>query len=152
MALQILCFCHFLRTRQLIKRQDASFKRRYAKGRDGGPREGEFILRVCMGGGGGLMCSLSRSEQALEITLEGFCPSTYWRVHSFRKMFVYSCLFMFSFWLFAVCSLSWLWQELVRLQSMLEDERDLLSFALANIFFAYDRAQEGKVLLRCVCN
>lgn len=39
-------------------------------------------------------------------------------------------------------------QELVRLQSMLEDERDLLSFALANIFFAYDRAQEGKVLLR----
>ncbi|CAM9530020.1 unnamed protein product, partial [Scytosiphon promiscuus] len=39
-------------------------------------------------------------------------------------------------------------QELVRLQSMLEDERDLLSFALANIFFAYDRVQEGKVLLR----
>lgn len=39
-------------------------------------------------------------------------------------------------------------QELVRLQSMLEDERDLLSFALANIFFAYDRMQEGRVLLR----
>ncbi|CAN0562444.1 unnamed protein product, partial [Ectocarpus sp. 12 AP-2014] len=39
-------------------------------------------------------------------------------------------------------------QELVRLQSMLEDERDLLSFALANIFFAYDRLQEGRVLLR----
>lgn len=36
----------------------------------------------------------------------------------------------------------------MRLQSMLEDERDLLSFALANIFFAYDRVQEGKVLLR----
>ncbi|CAM9937367.1 unnamed protein product [Ectocarpus fasciculatus] len=31
---------------------------------------------------------------------------------------------------------------------MLEDERDLLSFALANIFFAYDRTQEGRVLLR----
>lgn len=39
-------------------------------------------------------------------------------------------------------------QELVRLESMLEDERDLLSFALANIFFAYDRAGDGRVLLR----
>lgn len=39
----------------------------------------------------------------------------------------------------------------MRLQSMLEDERDLLSFALANIFFAYDRVQEAKVLLRYVC-
>lgn len=39
-------------------------------------------------------------------------------------------------------------QELVRLQSMLEDERDLLSFALANIFFAYDREQSERVLLR----
>lgn len=31
---------------------------------------------------------------------------------------------------------------------MLEDERDLLSFALANIFFAYDREQSERVLLR----
>lgn len=46
------------------------------------------------------------------------------------------------------CFVFFSWQELVRLQSMLEDERDLLSFALANIFFAYDRVQEGKVLLR----
>ncbi|CAM9377158.1 unnamed protein product, partial [Sphacelaria rigidula] len=38
--------------------------------------------------------------------------------------------------------------QAMRLESMLEDERDLLSFALANIFFAYDRAQDGRVLLR----
>ncbi|CAM9272378.1 unnamed protein product [Discosporangium mesarthrocarpum] len=39
-------------------------------------------------------------------------------------------------------------KELVRLEKMSEDERGLLSFALANVFFAYDRQQRGRVLLR----
>lgn len=63
---------------------------------------------------------------------------------------VYCCFFLLLFRYFFILAGRGGEQELVRLQSMLEDERDLLSFALANIFFAYDRAQEGKVLLRWV--
>ena len=68
-----------------------------------------------------------------------------WRFGRVRRVCVFFKRFSFERF-YCVCAL----QELVRLQSMMEDERDLLSFALANIFFAYDREQEGKVLLRCV--